>query len=79
MFLNTCKAAGVKTADLRGGVLYDPVGKAVMKGSLCGGKGICAYYDQMAVMTKWGRRQRSRLPDHRRQRAALRGFRRFRF
>lgn len=24
-----------------------------MKGSLCGGKGICAYYDQMAVMTKW--------------------------
>ena len=53
MFLNTCKAAGVKTADLRGGVLYDPVGKAVMKGSLCGGKGICAYYDQMAVMTKW--------------------------
>ena len=53
MFLNTCKAAGVKTADLKGGVLYDPVGKAVMKGSLCGGKGICAYYDQMAVMTKW--------------------------
>ena len=40
MFLNTCKAAGVKTADLKGGVLYDPVGKAVMKGSLCGGKGL---------------------------------------
>lgn len=53
MFLNTYKAAGFNTADLKGGVLYDPVGKAVMKGSLCGGKGICAYYDQMAVMTKW--------------------------
>ena len=53
MFLNTYKSAGFDTAGLRGGVLYDPVGKAVMKGSLCGGKGICAYYDQMAVMTKW--------------------------
>ena len=53
MFLNTYKSAGFDTAGLRGGVLYDPVGKAVMKGSLCGGKGICAYYDQMAAMTKW--------------------------
>ncbi len=53
MFLNTYKAAGYSLADLKGGVLYDPIGKAVGKGSLCGGKGICAYYDQMATMTKW--------------------------
>ncbi len=53
MFLNTYKAAGHDVADLKGGVLYDPVGKAVSKGSLCGGKGICAYYDQMATITKW--------------------------
>ncbi len=53
MFLNTYKAAGYNLADLKGGIMYDPVGKAVNKGSLCGGKGICAYYDQMAVMTKW--------------------------
>ncbi len=53
MFLNTYKAAGYNVADLKGGIMYDPVGKAVNKGSLCGGKGICAYYDQMAVMTKW--------------------------
>lgn len=53
MFLNTCKSSGCNVADLQGGVLYDPVGMAVTKGSLCGGKGMCAYYDQMAVMTKW--------------------------
>lgn len=47
MFLNTCKAAGVKTADLKGGVLYDPVGKAVMKGSLCGGRA------SAPTMTRW--------------------------
>ncbi|WPX39357.1 methylmalonyl-CoA mutase family protein [Akkermansia sp. N21116] len=53
MFLNTYKAGGYDVAKLTGGVLYDPVGKTVGKGSLCGGKGICAYYDQMAAMTKW--------------------------
>lgn len=47
MFLNTCKAAGVKTADLRGGVLYDPVGKAVMKVPFAGEKA------SAPTMTRW--------------------------
>lgn len=53
MYVNEYKDRGYDLADMKGGVLYDPVGKAVGKGSLCGGKGICAYYDQMAEMTKW--------------------------
>lgn len=53
MYVNEYKNKGYDLADMKGGVLYDPIGKAVGKGSLCGGKGICAYYDQMAAMTKW--------------------------
>lgn len=53
MYVNEYKARGYDVSTMTGGVLYDPIGKAVGKGSLCGGKGICAYYDQMAEMTKW--------------------------
>ncbi len=53
MFLNTYVKGGYDLAKLSGGVLYDPLAKALSKGSLCGGKGLCAYYDQMATMTKW--------------------------
>lgn len=53
MLVNTAEAAGVKATDLKGGVLYDPIGAAVSKGHLCGKKGLCGYYDQMAAMTKW--------------------------
>ena len=52
-FINEYEARGYDFAKMTGGVLYDPIGKAVNKGSLCGGKGLCVYYDQMATMTKW--------------------------
>lgn len=52
-YINEYEARGYDFAKMTGGVLYDPIGKAVNKGSLCGGKGLCAYYDQMAKMTRW--------------------------
>ncbi|MEG1071109.1 MAG: methylmalonyl-CoA mutase family protein [Akkermansia sp.] len=52
-YINEYESRGYDFAKMSGGVLYDPIGKAVTKGSLCGGKGLCAYYDQMATMTKW--------------------------
>lgn len=53
MYINEYESRGYNTADMKGGILYDPIAKLVSKGSLCGGKGMCAYYDQMATITKW--------------------------
>ncbi len=53
MYLNVYTSRGYDVANLKGGVLFDPIGKLVTKGSLCGGKGMCTAYDQMAEMTKW--------------------------
>ena len=53
MYLNTYKKAGFNVAEMKGGILYDPIAKVVSKGTLCGGRAINAYYDQMAAMTKW--------------------------
>lgn len=53
MYVNEYTKRGLRLDKMTGGVLYDPIGKLVGKGKLCGGKGICAYYDQLASMTKW--------------------------
>ncbi|MFI3244102.1 MAG: acyl-CoA mutase large subunit family protein, partial [Akkermansia sp.] len=53
MLIETCKAQGNNPADLKGGMLYDPISVMLTKGKLCGGMGLCASMKQMATMTKW--------------------------
>lgn len=51
MFVNEIKSRGLEASQMKGGVLYDPLGRLAAKGKLN-----CSMdnaYDQMAEMTRW--------------------------
>lgn len=53
MLAEAARNNGYGSKTLKGGVLFDPLGKLVMKGSICGGMGFCGAKKQMASMMKW--------------------------
>ncbi len=53
MLIETCKAQGYSPSELKGGMLFDPMGTMLSKGSLCGGMGYCGAMKQMVTMCKW--------------------------